>query len=212
MRVLTVDLSRDYTEAIREALKVFAYGGVIVYPTDTLYALGANALDQRAAEKVFAIKKRSFSKPLPIMVKNLLWAKELAMISARNEEILNKVWPGKVTAVLPKRDLIPAVVTAGQAGIGIRIPEYEFTDKLLGKFGYPVTATSANIAGDEGLRDSQRVIELFSKSEYKPDLVIDAGALPESDPSTVLDLTSERPKILRVGSARPEQLLKLLQI
>lgn len=142
----------------------------------------------------------------------MIWAKELAYINKRNEKILNKVWPGKFTAVLPKKDVVPDIVSAGEATVGIRIPDYEFIDKLLGKFGYPITATSANISGQEPTSDINKIIDFFSSQIYKPDLILDAGVLPKSEPSVVIDLTTDKPKVLRVGLSKPEQLMKLLEI
>ena len=212
MRIIQVDLSKDYREAIDEAIAVLNYGGTVVYPTDTIYGLGANALNLNAVEKIYKIKKRSFSKPLPIIVKNMIWVNELAYVNSKNEEILKKAWPGRVTAILPKKNIIPNTVTARGNSIGMRIPDYMFIDKLLGRFGYPLTATSANISGGEGTEDINRIIEMFKNALWKPDLIIDVGILPKSDPSTVIDLTMEKPKILRVGPSRPDQFLKLLDI
>ena len=146
---------------------------------------------------------------MPIIVKNLIWAKELAHINKMNEEKLGKIWPGNVTAILPKKDLIPDVTTAGQKTIGFSVADYQFVDKLLCKFGYPLTSTSANISGEEGTGDIDRIVNSFSKSLLKPDLVIDVGNLPKSNPSTVLDLTTDKPKIIRVGPSNPAQFLKL---
>ena len=228
MKIIRVDLNKDYTEAVKMAVSVLSSGGTVVYPTDTLYGLGANALDEKAVEKIFKIKNRSFSKPLPIIVKNMIWAKELAHIERDTEEILSKIWPmvsnlatvggdsfvaGKVTAILPKKNILPMIVSAGASNIGMRITGYVFNDKLLGRFGYPLTATSANISGEEPTNDIEKIIALFSERNEKPDLIIDAGVLPKSEPSTVLDLTdSYNPKILRVGPSKPDQLLKLLKI
>src|SRR3989344_5673474 len=159
MRVIQIDLNKDYTEAINEAVEVLNRGGVVVYPTDTLYGLGANALNPEAVEKVFAIKGRELGKPLPVIVKNMMWAEELANISSRNKEILNKAWPGKFTAVLTNKKIIPEVLNSGVKSIGMRIPDFVFTDKLLGKFGYPLTATSANVPGHEPTNDINKIIE-----------------------------------------------------
>lgn len=227
MEIIRVDLNKDYAEVVKRAVSVLSSGGTVVYPTDTLYGLGANALDERAVEKVFKIKKRDLSKPLPIIVRNMLWAKELAYIEHGTETILSKVWPlvsvltnsagdsfvaGKVTVVLPKKDIVPMIVSAGTRSIGMRITDYVFIDKLLGKFGYPLTSTSANISGQEPSNDIEKIIAMFKGQKFQPDLVIDAGVLPKSEPSTILDLTTSTPKILRVGPSKPEQLLKLLEI
>lgn len=212
MKVINLDLNKDLNEVTREAIQVLSTGGTIIYPTDTLYGLGANALDQSAVERVFKIKNRSFSKPLPIIARNLKWVEELAFIDPNHKKFLEKVWPGKTTAILPKRDVLPLVLTAETRTIAIRIPDYPFLDFLLGKYGYPITSTSANISGQEPTNDINKIIELFEKERYKPDLIIDAGILKPSEPLTVVDLTSKHPKILRVGPSRPDQLLKMLEI
>ena len=183
-----------------------------MYPTDTLYGLGANALNPEAVEKVFAIKGRELGKPLPVIVKNMMWAEELANISSRNKEILNKAWPGKFTAVLTNKKIIPEVLNSGVKSIGMRIPDFVFTDKLLGKFGYPLTATSANVSGHEPTNDINKIIEIFLSRAVRPDLVLDVGILPKSDPSVIVDLTTSKPKVLRVSPTSPEKLIKLLEI
>jgi L-threonylcarbamoyladenylate synthase len=213
MKIIEVDLNKDYTEAIREAIECLKYGGAIVYPTDTLYALGVNALNDIAVRKVYKIKQRNLSKPLPIVVKNMIWAKELAHINSVNEDRLNKLWPKtKLTAVLPRKPIVPSDITSGEGSVGIRVSESVFVDKLLGKYGYPLTSTSANISGQEPSNDINIIIEMFKDQIMRPDLVIDAGILPKSDPSTVIDLTGPKPKILRIGPSKPEQFLKILNI
>lgn len=210
MRIIQADLNKDHSDVIREAVSVLSCGGTIIYPTDTLYGLGANALNEIAVRKIFRIKNRSFSKPLPMIVRDYSWVKELAEIKPGDEEIMRKVWPGKVTIVLTKKDIVPDELTAEFNSVGIRIPNYSFTDKLLAKFGYPLTSTSANISGQEPTNDINKIIEIFSKSTVKPDLIIDAGILPKSEPSMIIDLTGDKPKVLRISSTKPEKLLELL--
>lgn len=234
MRVIQVDLNKDYSDVISEAVNILNYGGTIVYPTDTLYGLGANALNEIAVRKIFRIKDRSFSRPLPIIVRGHSWVKELAEIKPENEEIIKKIWPfgegsngrgptkwdaqkvgisvGKVTLVLHKKNIVPDALTAEFNSVGIRIPDYLFTDKLLAKFGYPLTSTSANISGQEPTNNISTIIEIFSKSTSKPDLIIDAGILPKSEPSMIVDLTGDKPKVLRISATKPEVLLKLLEL
>ena len=185
-------------------------GEAIVYPTDTVYGLGVNACDSFAVNRIFRIKKRSRSKPLPIIARNLTWVEALAFLNPSVKKIVQSFWPGAVTAILPGRKLVSSFVTANGPSIGVRIPDFVFTDNLLSKYGYPLTATSANISGEEPTNDINKIIEKFSHADHRPSLVIDAGILPKSKPSTVIDLTSESPKILRVGPSKPDQLLKLL--
>lgn len=212
MKVLSVNFNRDYTDVIAEAVAVLRRGGIIVYPTDTVYGLGANACDWNAVEQVFKIKKQLLTKPLPIVARNMAWVRELAFVPPKLEDKLLQLWPGATTVVLPKKDIIPKIVTAGQKTVGIRIPDYQFVDKLLGQFGYPITATSANISGEEPTGDIQKVIASFQDKIWKPDLIINAGILLLSQPSTILDLSHVKPKILRVGPSKPEQLLKLFGV
>ena len=212
MKVIKVDLNGDFSEAIAEAVAVLKLGGTVVYPTDTLYALGANALEAGPVERIFKIKSRAREKPLPLAIRNLAWARELAHIYKKEERILNSVWPGAVTVVLPKRNIVPEMLTAGKTSVALRVPKHIFADKLLGRFGYPLTATSANISGEEGIGKISKIIETFKGNFYKPDLILDAGDLPESEPSTILDLTADKPKILRVGPVKPETLRKLLEL
>ena len=167
MRVIKVDLNGDYREAISEVVAVLNSGGVVIYPTDTIYALGANAMNLRGVERIFRIKKRSLAKPLPIFAKNTIWVNELANVNPKIENVLGKIWPGKVTAVLPKKSIVPNMITAQSQTVGIRIPDYLFIDKLLGRFGYPITATSANISGLEGTGNINEIIETFGKALWK---------------------------------------------
>jgi L-threonylcarbamoyladenylate synthase len=212
MKIIQVDLKSDYSEAITEAVNMLKTGGVVVCPTDTVYGLMANACDCNTVEQVFRIKERPISKPLPIIARNMAWVKELVEFPEKLEETLAEIWPGATTIILPRKKVIPKIVTAGSPNVGIRIPKYELIDKILAKFGYPLTATSANISGEEPTGNIKKVIASFKDKIWKPDLILDAGNLPKSEPSTILDLSTINPKILRVGPSNPEQLLKLLRL
>ena len=212
MQTIQIDMHGDTREAVHDAVRVLEGGGVIVYPTDTLYGLGANALDVGAVQKVFAIKHRARTKPLPMIVRNIAWAKELAFIDSRVEEFLQRVWPGAVTVIVNKRNRVPDVLAAGGRTVGLRVPNHLFVDMLLAKFGYPLTATSANIAGELPSPDPKKIIRIFQDQFSQPDFIIDAGILPASEPSTVVDFTGKKPKVLRVGPAKPKELLKLLKL
>lgn len=146
----------------------------------------------------------------------------------RNEKVLNKIWlqgegshrgtsvgiaSGRVTVILSKKDIVPDIVTSNQKTVGIRIPDYPLVDAILKKFGYPLALTSANISGEEPTQNINEIIEIFSKRLTKqPDLILDVGILPKSEPSAILDLTGYKPKISRVGLSKPEEFLKLLNI
>lgn len=210
MKILKLQ-KETFWEVTREALKVLRAGGLIVYPTDTLYALGANALDEHSIVRLFNLKQRSRNKPVPLMVRNLKWAEAVAHIYQRERKILQAVWPGRVTIVLPKRPEIPAIVTANRHTVALRVPDHPFVEFLLSKFGYPITGTSANISGEKPFQRIHDVIERFRQEPHRPDLIIDTDDLVQTQPSTVLDLSGPEPKILRVGMTNPETLMKLLQ-
>ncbi len=212
MKIISVDLKSDYSEAVTEAVNMLKTGGVIVCPTDTVYGLMANACDCNAVEQIFKIKERPASKPLPIIARNIAWVKEIVLLPKKLEETLAEIWPGTATVILPRKKIIPKIVTAGSPNVGIRVPKHEVIDKILAKFGYPLTATSANISGEESTGNIKKVIASFKHKIWKPDLILDAGNLPKSEPSTILDLSTIRPKILRVGPSNPEQLMKLLKL
>ncbi len=212
MKIISVHLKSDYSEAIIEAVNMLKTGGVVVCPTDTVYGLMANACDCNAVEQVFKIKERPITKPLPIIARNMAWVKELVQMPGKLEETLSEIWPGATTVILPRKKVIPKIVTAGSPNVGIRIAKYELIDKILAKFGYPLTATSANISGEEPTGNIKRVIASFKGKIWKPDLILDVGNLPKSEPSAILDLSTIKPKILRVGPSSPEQLMKLLRL
>lgn len=208
-----VKLTKDNIDKVaEEAVNILSQDGIIIYPTDTLYGLGANALSDYVVNKIFKIKQRPKEKALPILVKDIFWAKNLAYIHKREEKVLEACWPGAVTVILPKRPIIPDIITGGSSNIGMRVAKSDFTDKLLHKFGYPITSTSANLSEQEPTFKIREIIEIFENNEYKPDLIIDAGDLKKSLPSTVLDLSLSHPKILRVGPTKPSKLLELLKI
>ena len=215
MEIIKFNLSGNWddfdNELIGRAVKVVERGGSLVYPTDTVYGLGVNALRIDSIERLFKIKKRPETKPVPVMVRDIEMAKQLAFVNRKTEKILNEIWPGPVTAVLEKRDIVPDILTAGKRTVGLRIPNCQFTQALMENLEEPLTATSANFSGQPPLTSSSEVIKVFSKAYPRPDLILDAGDLPVSPPSTVLDLTGPQPKILRVGPVSKKELLEIFR-
>ena len=214
MKIIKVNLLQDYSEAIREAVVVLKAGGTIVYPTDTIYGIGCNACDFKAVETVYRIKERSLTKPLSVIARNVAWIKELALVPTKLEPILEQLWPGAITVILAKKSVIPSIVTAGHPNVGLRIPDYEMTEKLLAKFGYPLISTSANIAdeGDQDANDPEKIIATFKDRMWQPDLMLNAGILAPSLPSTIIDFSGVAPKVLRIGPIKPRQLETVMGI
>ena len=215
MEIIRFNLKGDWSDLdhriIEQAIKVIKRGGSIVFPTDTVYGLGVSALNPYSIERLFKIKKRPEGKPIPIIVKNIRMAKELAYIDKRIEKALLEVWPGQVTVILEKRSIVPDILTAGQKTVGLRIPNNYFTQYLMEYLNEPITATSANLSNQTPLISSMEVIKIFEKTYPSPDLILDAGELSPSPPSTILDLTSSQPKITRIGPISKKDLMEMIK-
>lgn len=202
MPILKVD-QRNLKTIVKITVKSIKQGEVVVCPTDTVYGLLADATNEKAIKKLLKIKKRRTQKPIPIFVKDLKTAKRLAQINKNQEKFLRKVWPGKVTTVLKRKNKLPKILFAERKTIGLRIPKYKLVQDLFKKLNCPLTGTSANISGKPASNNIKEIINQFKNqpsaknSGGQPDLIINAGNLPKSKPSTVLDLTVWPLKILR---------------
>lgn len=214
MRILKVNPEnlRDSEDAIIEAAKVMLAGGTIVFPTDTVYGLGCDATNEEAVKKIFKIKGRSEAKPLAVIVRDIEMAKKVATVERKIERAMGTIWPGAVTVILWRKYKLPEILTAREQTIGLRIPDYKLTHLLSENMGRPYVATSANISGQQATIKISEVIKYFEKNIYKPDLILDAGDLKCCEPSTVLDLSSEKPKIVRIGPVNKDKLLEILSI
>ena len=134
-------------EIIERAVSVLMHDGLIVYPTDTVYGLGADAFSEEAIEKVYEAKKRDFAKPISIAVSDFEMLAAVSYIDRTMEEFIEKFLPGPVTVVVPARKTIPGILAGGTGMIGIRIPAHGIALKIIERFDAPITATSANLWG-----------------------------------------------------------------
>ncbi|MDD5590035.1 MAG: L-threonylcarbamoyladenylate synthase [Candidatus Portnoybacteria bacterium] len=203
---------RSSSYGIRKAAEAIWRGGAVVVPTDTVYGLVTMATDERAVTRLFNIKNRPSDRPIPVFVRDIEMAKKVACIDKKLEKILSLVWPGSVTVLLRKKDKLPEKLTAGRETIGLRIPNYKLVNMLLAELPRPLTATSANISDQPSSTKIGEVLAQFRNQFLKPDLVLDAGDLKFNEPSTVLDMTSPKPKIIRIGATNPKKLLEILSI
>ncbi len=189
-------LGDNSRKALDRCTQVLKNGGICVCPTDTVYGLLANASDKSAVKRIYCLKIREAAKPLPVFVKSIEAAKKIAVIDSKIEKKLRGAWPGKTTFVLRliRGTSIPA---AGENTIALRIPDHPFLSILLNDLDFPVVGTSANRAGLGPYTKIADVLEQFKNAADQPDLVVDSGNLPESKPSTIIDLTRNEEKILR---------------
>ena len=192
--------------AIEEAAEILKKGGVIVYPTDTLYGLGVDATDTNCVKKIFEIKGREFSKPISIAVGSVDQAKNICEWNENADKLAKKFLPGPLTLVLKLRKKMPIDLAAGSSNIGVRIPDSDFLLSLMKKIKFPITATSANKSGENDPINAEMAMEQVGKLV---DLVVDGGPCKYEKPSTVVDLTSE-PRILREGVISRKEIEKAL--
>lgn len=199
MRIVPIPLAEDLLQFINSMAEALKQGKIIVSPTDTVYGLLADATNAEAIAKVFKIKQREAGKPMYVFVRDIAMARKFATIDESKEEFLKDVWPGKATVIFKSKNKLPKELRTEQT-IGFRIPNHDIILRILNKLGRPVTGTSANISGAPSVLDSKELISQFEGREFQPDILINAGKLPPSLPSTVIDWTGKEQKILRRGA------------
>lgn len=191
------------------AARVLRAGGVILYPTDTLYGLGADAFSNEAVDKVYGIKNRDERKPMHTLVESIGMAGRYADVPAAARALVGR-FGGNMAVIIPKKAELNSGI-ARAATFGFRVPDNDFCLALLKAFGGPITATSANTSGKTtGCNVSEILTQLGERAEGIG-LVIDAGELPERKPSTVLDLSGVGPKILREGAIPASEIQAVLR-
>jgi L-threonylcarbamoyladenylate synthase len=190
-------------------VSILKKNGLVVYPTETFYGLGANGLSPEAVKKIFVLKKRDRTKPLPVVISDREMLDPLiADMPPAAEPFLRLFWPGPLTLIFPAHPHLPRELLGATKTVGVRLPSHEGVRDLVRKAGFPVTATSANISGEEDLSDSERVCDIF---RGKVDCIVDGGKTKGGRPSTVIDLTSRKPRVLREGALPVSKLKRWLE-
>lgn len=183
--------------AVDMAVASLRRGGVVAYPTDTLYGLGAHGLNDGAVREVFRIKGRQDGSPMPLLLGEVSDILRVAVDVAPLVWVLaRRFWPGPLTLIVPKGPAVPEAVTAGGETVAVRIPDHPVPREIARRLGAPITGTSANISGAAGATTAEAV---WATVGEQVDLVIDCGPCPEGVGSTVLDVTGALPRILRSG-------------
>ncbi|WP_353684827.1 L-threonylcarbamoyladenylate synthase [Thermodesulfovibrio sp. 3907-1M] len=181
---------------IKEVLKILENNGIIIYPTETLYGIGAKYNSKRSLKKIFEIKKRPEEKSFPLIV-NLDHLEMVAeFIPSVAQKLIEKFWPGPLTLLLPAKKNLPEEITK-DGKVAVRMPGESFALKLIQESAFPITATSANISGFPAADRIETIIEYFKEAPI--DLIIDGGKLL-GIPSTIVDTTVEPPKVIRKGA------------
>ncbi|MBR5294688.1 MAG: threonylcarbamoyl-AMP synthase, partial [Oscillospiraceae bacterium] len=190
------------------AAKILREGGLVAIPTETVYGLGANGLDENAVAKIFIAKGRPQDNPLILHVADPIQMELFAHnIPAEAYLLAEKFWPGPLTLILPAKEIVPKTTTGGLSTVGIRCPDNETTREIIRLAGVPVAAPSANTSGKPSTVTAQHVLH---DHEGKIDAVVDGGHCRVGVESTIVDLTERPARLLRPGGITPEQLIDLL--
>ncbi len=187
--------------SIDDVVSVLQKGGLVVFPTETLYGIGADATNANAVQKLNRYKKRPAGKPYSIAVCDISMARDYVTLNKSAVNIYNTFLPGPITVISKGKHKVAPGVESEAGTLGIRIPNYDFVIKLVKSFGKPITATSANASYKKRPYKISDILENISKKQMALiDLIIDAGELPHNDPSTVVDTTYDNPAVLRQGN------------
>jgi L-threonylcarbamoyladenylate synthase len=189
---------------VERAAGLIVHAGLVAFATETVYGLGANALDARAVARIFEAKGRPRFDPLIVHVDGTEWLDRLVTLVPDNaRRLIDRFWPGPLTLVLPKTSLVPDIVTAGLPSVGVRMPAHPSALNLLARAGTPVAAPSANLFGHVSPTTAQHVADqLGSRIDY----ILDGGPCSVGVESTVLDMTGSSPVLLRPGGLSREQI------
>jgi L-threonylcarbamoyladenylate synthase len=193
---------------VGHAIEVLCRGGLVAFPTETVYGLGADARRSSAVQKIFRAKGRPATNPLIVHIEGKDSARRFTTVWPKNADILaDAFWPGPLTLVLPKRDLIVSDTTAGRSTVGLRAPNHPLALELLKAFDGPIAAPSANRSNHLSPTTAEHVRQELGDGV---DLILDGGPCMVGIESTVLDLSSDRPTILRPGSITRDQIEALI--
>ena len=198
----------DYKK-LEETAEIIKNGGVVVFPTETVYGIGTNGLDEIAIKKLYDIKRRPLNKPISLLVSNIEMIDQVAKnITEKEYKLIKKFFPGPITIVLNKKENVPNILTSNGSTVGVRMPKNEIALKLIDLVGVPIATSSANISGEESGIDFDNVMRKFSN---KVDCLIDGGASNIGIGSTVVQIINEEPIILRKGIISKEELFSVIK-
>lgn len=206
MSIQTQIIPADHSDLIARAREVLQKGGLVAFPTDTVYGLGALAFDGDAVKSIYFAKDRPVEKAIPVLIGDNT---DLEKVSNSISDVVNKLvsrfWPGPLTVIVPKKPTLPEAVSASET-VGVRVPDHQVARALLRSTG-PMAVTSANISGQPSPSTAQ---DVFQQLNGRIELIIDGGKTPGGVPSTLVDCTGRDFKIVREGPISLEQILSAI--
>lgn len=208
-RIIKINPEQVELDEIKTIADVLKKGCIIVYPTDTFYGLGGSCFSAETIQRIYHLKKRKTSKPLSVLISDMNMVQNIAVnIPSIFWKLTEEFWPGPLTLVLRASPDLPNGLLGPKHSIGIRQAGLSWLRELVNEAAFPITATSANISGEKEITNPRKVMDSFYG---KIDLIVDGGETREILPSTVVDLTSRKPKILREGAVHRSLLGKYLR-
>ena len=204
---MRTEILQPTAENLSRAAELIRCGEIVAFPTETVYGLGADGLNVAACEKIFSAKGRPIDKPLSLHVDGIEMVKRVAKISSAAEKLFSAFCPGALTIILPKNKIVPDFVTGGRASVGIRFPDNEIAIALIKLAGCPIAAPSANLSG---MKPPTSAAEVFDNLSGRVEVILDGGQCRFGISSTIIDLTTSTPKILRHGAIPDEKILEVL--
>jgi L-threonylcarbamoyladenylate synthase len=209
MRVRRVNQSKsDLEKQIKKAISILKKGGVVAYPTDTVYGLGACMTDTAAVDRIFQVKGRPRGMALPVLLADKVQMESIVTsVPMSALRLADEFFPGALTIILPKSDIVPDIITGGGRTVAFRIPDHPVPLALIKGLGKPIVGTSANLSGQPS---ALTAAEVQAQIGDKIDMVIDGGRCPGGIESTVIDLSGKKPVVRRQGAISIEKLRKIL--
>ena len=209
-RVVSVYSSQDLQSAIHSAAQCLLSGGLVAYPTESFYGLAVDATNKDAIKRLFLVKKRRTNRPILILIQSVQVLEQYVMhIPQVAHRLIKAFWPGGLTLVFEADPKISPLLTAGTGKIGIRLSSHPVATALARKIQGPITGTSANISSEPACRNAKEILSTFGETV---DLILDGGQAAGKIGSTVLDVTTDPPRILREGMIQRDQLEKFISV
>lgn len=194
-------------DTLIQPANVIKSGGIVVFPTETVYGIGANGLNENAVKRLYEVKQRPFNKPISLLVNSIDMINEIAKdITELEYDLMRKFFPGPLTIILKKKDIVPNIVTANSNTVGVRMPANETALKLIEYAGVPIATPSANISGKPSATNLKEVMGNFGE---EVDYYIDGGTSKIGIASTIVQVIDEVPHVLRQGSISKEEIMNL---
>ncbi len=203
-KIVKVNTREALGMGLKTAVEVISGGGAVAFPTESFYGLGVNATDEKAVQKLFAIKKRPSDQPILILIPTRdMLDRYAARIPATADRLIEQFWPGGLTLVFEAGPDTPLSLTGGTGRIGIRISSHPAATGLSRKAGLPITGTSANVSGEPPPTNAEQVVDSLQDTV---DLILDGGETQGGKGSTILDMTVNPPRIIREGMVGEQEL------